>query len=289
MAVALQLLVNILIAGSVSALLGVGLQLVYATTRVLHLAHGAVALAAGYVAFDVMERGGSFGVAAVVAIAAAVLLGVMCEVFVYAPMRRRGATSVTLLLASLALLAVMTNLLLMRYSAQTLRPEAPITNAPWLMGGAAVTPIQTAIIALAVVLLLALGAALAWTRIGIAIRAVADHSTVARIVGIPVAGTQIAAFAIASAIGGAAGVLLAHELTLTPELSTQYAVKAFAAAIIGGAGSIPGAIIGGLAFGALQQVGAYLIGGGWHDAIAFGLLFTFLIWRPQGLFGRMRA
>lgn len=285
MDVALQLIINTLIAGAVNALLGVGLALVYAPTRVLHLAHGAAVLAAGYVMFELTARGLTTWVAVPTAMMAALTFGLVCEVVVYRPMRQRGATGLALLLASIALLTIGTNAILIRYSALTLRPHIPFTNAPIIIGGAAITPLQLGILLLAVILFFGLGALLAWTRIGVAIRAVSDHFTVSRIVGIPVEHTQRIAVALASLIGGIGGILLSYEYNLTPELATLYAVKAFTATIIGGAGSIVGAIVGGLALSAVQQLGAYVVGNGWQDAIAYGLVFIFLVARPQGILG----
>lgn len=286
MDIALQLALNSAIGGSVNAVLGAALALVYAASRVLHLAHGAVVLAAGYVAYDLSQRGVPFALAALGGTLAAIGLGVLAEVVVYAPLRRRRAGALALLLASLALLTIGTNVLLLRYSAATVRPELPFLNTSLHIVGGAITPLQVLLIALAAALLFGLGAVLRWTRLGQALRAVADHPEVAAVVGIPVERMRIAAIAVASAIGGATGALLALELNLTPELATLYAVKGFAAAIIGGAGSIPGAVVAGILLGTFQQVGSYLIGGGWQDALVYGLVFVFLIVRPQGLFGR---
>lgn len=283
----MQLLFNTLIGGAINAFIGVGLQLAYSTTRVLHLAHGVVVLGAGYIAFELQRRGVSFPIAVLGAAVVAVVVGCAMERGVYAPMRRRGATGFGLLLASFALLAVGTNVLLMRYAAGAIHPPSPFSSTPWIVGGAAITPLQMLLLALTGVVLMGLAAVFRWTRFGVALRAVADHAEVAAVVGVPVARVQLAAFALASAIGGVAGALLASELALTPEIATLYAVKGFASAVIGGAGSVIGAVIGGFLLAALQQVGSYTIGGGWQDAIVFGLVFVFLVVRPRGLFGRI--
>ncbi len=111
----------------------------------------------------------------------------------------------------------------------------------------------------------------------------------ASLLGIPVAAMVLFTFAYSAALGGLAGVLVAPVLFVSVGMGAVVALKAFAANIIGGFGSIPGAIIGGLALGVAETMGAAYISVPYKDAFAFGLLLLVLLVRPQGLFGERIA
>lgn len=287
MSIALQILFNTLIAGSILALLAAGFSLVYATTRVLHLPHGVSVLTAGYLMYVAEHTWGApLFPSMLLGAGGAVVWGLVCEVFFYAPMRRRKASSLGLLVAAIALLIVGVNTLLAVFSAKPVQPVPPFSNEPIILFGAILTPVHIVLMVSTVVLFGVLWFVLKKTKFGIALRATADNETVAQIVGIPTQKVQRAAAALAAFLGGAAGLLISFELTLVPELGSFFAIKAFAATVIGGIGSIPGAIVGGFIFGAMDQIGAWFVGKGWQDAISLILIFAFLILRPQGLFGR---
>lgn len=287
MSVVLQIFLNALIAGSIIALLAAGFSLVYATTRVLHLPHGVSAVFAGYLMYTAEHSWRwPFVLSILVALAGAVCWGLILEVFFYAPMRRRKASGLGLLVAAIALLIIGVNALLAVFSAKPVQPVPPFSNEPLFFFGAFLTPVQIILIITTAALFFALWVVMGKTKFGVSLRATADNETVAQIVGIPTQKIERRAAALAALLGGAAGVLISFELTLVPELGSVFAIKAFAATVIGGIGSVPGAILGGFIFGAMDQAGAWFVGKGWQDAISLMLIFIFLIIRPHGLFGR---
>jgi branched-chain amino acid transport system permease protein len=287
MSIVLQIGINTLVAGSIIALLAAGFSLVYATTRVLHLPHGVGAAFAGYMMYTAQHAWQwPFVLSLCVALASAVGWGLLLEVFFYAPLRRRKASGLGLLVAAIALLIIGVNALLAVFSAKPVQPALAFSNEPIFFFGAFTPLVQLLLIITTAALFCALWFIMKKTKFGVSLRATADNAIAAQIVGIPTQKIERRAAALAAFLGGAAGVLISFELTLVPEIGTFFAIKAFAASVIGGVGSVPGAILGGFIFGSLDQAAAWFIGKGWQDAISLMLIFIFLIVRPQGLCGR---
>ena len=126
------------------------------------------------------------------------------------------------------------------------------------------------------------------TKLGKAMRAVSDNKDVAQICGISSENIYAWSFIIGSAIAGVAGILIGLEQNLDPAMGTDLMIKGFTAAIIGGIGSIPGAILGAFLLGLAENFGIWYLPSGYKDAIAFVLLFLFLLLRPKGILGVKR-
>ena len=120
-------------------------------------------------------------------------------------------------------------------------------------------------------------------------RAVADDSMAARVVGIDSERIIMYSFAIGSTLAGAAGILISFETNLQPTMGLNAIIKGIIAAIIGGIGSIPGAVIGGFVLGIVENLGIWKISAGWKDAISFAVLIAFLLLRPEGILGNKFA
>ena len=123
------------------------------------------------------------------------------------------------------------------------------------------------------------------TKIGKAMRAIADNRDVAEIIGISSEKIYSWSFVIGSAIAGVAAILISLEQNITPTMGTNLMIKGFAGAIIGGVGSVSGAILGSFLLGLVENFGIWFLPSGYKDAIAFILLFAFLLFRPQGILG----
>lgn len=124
------------------------------------------------------------------------------------------------------------------------------------------------------------------TRMGKAIRAVADDPVGATVSGIWSERVILYAFGIGSALAGMAGGLISLETNIEPTMGFNAILKGIIASIIGGIGSIPGAVLGGFFLGIVENLGIWKIQSGWKDAIAFGVLIIFLLFRPQGILGK---
>ena len=153
------------------------------------------------------------------------------------------------------------------------------------------TTLQLGIVLTSVLLMVALTLFLRRARIGKAIRAVAESERTARLLGINVDGIISITFFVSSALGGAAGVLYGLYFdSLSTDMGRSIELKGLAVIILGGMGSIPGAILGGIAFGLSEVLTVAITGtSNLRDAVAFTVLFAILVLKPSGLFGRGRV
>ena len=286
MSIAFQLLINGLIAGAIYALVASGFSLIYATSKFIHFAHGATIAFSAYILYFLFSMLGlNFGFSVVLAIAFASLLGYGMNFFVYKQLRKKKTSSVILLIASFALLILIESLILILFGADV-KTIGLIKIAKGLeFLGAIITPLQIFIIISSIVLLGGLFFFMKKTKIGKAMRAVSDNKDVAEIVGISSEKIYSWSFIIGSAIAGIAAILVGLEQNLEPMMGTNLMIKGFAAAIIGGIGSVPGAILGAFLLGIVENFGIWFLPSGYKDAIAFVLLFLFLLFRPNGILG----
>ncbi len=191
------------------------------------------------------------------------------------------------LIASFGVFIFIQNLLQLLYGAQilTLR-TGPVTEGHQLFqSGAVITDIQIMILTACFLLSIVVFLLINRTKMGKAIRAVADDQVGASVSGINPERVILYAFGIGSALAGMAGVLISLETNIEPTMGLNAILKGIIASIIGGIGNIPGAVIGGFFLGIVENLGIWKIQAGWKDAIAFAVLIIFLIVRPQGFLG----
>jgi branched-subunit amino acid ABC-type transport system permease component len=281
-----QLLLNGLIAGAIYALVASGFSLIYSTCKFVHFAHGGtIAFSAYFLYFLFSTLGLNFWLAVILTIIFAGLFGYLTNIIVYKELRRKKASNAILLIASFALLIFFESLILMLFGAdvKTIGFLQVKKGVDFL--GAIITPLQIVIVATSLVLLILLFLFMKKTKIGKAMRAVADNKDVAEIVGISAEKIYNWTFVIGSAIAGVAGILIGLEQNLEPTMGTNLMIKGFTAAIIGGIGSVPGGILGAFLLGLAENFGIWYLPSGYKDAIAFIILFIFLLFRPQGILG----
>lgn len=293
MAVFIQQILNGLFIGSVYGLFAVGYTLVFGVLDVLNLAHPAVFTLAGLTALWLITGAGlTIWTAFPLAVLFAGVLGLLLNRVAFAPLRSRADSNLSGLISSIAMAIIFESAALGIFGARTVRfPEGTITNHIWRYGALTVTSLQVEIVITAVLLMCALTAFLNRTRIGKAIRAVAESERTARLLGINVNGIFAATFFISSALGGAAGVLFGLYFdSMSPDMGRSIELKGLAVIILGGMGSIPGAILGGLALGLSEVLTVAFTGtSNLRDAVAFTVLFVILLVKPSGLLGRGRV
>lgn len=288
MSTAVQLLINIAVPATLYALVAAGFSVIYSVTRAQNIAHGAVAIASGYVFFALWQISGWHpAVAASFTLIVGVGLGMAMNTFVFELMRRRKrgpATWAETLIASFALLIFIQNALLAVFGPQPkIFHDYPVRIFD--IGGAAVTSHQLLALSVGLALLLALALFLKTTKLGKAMRAAADNESMAEVVGINTSRVREAAVILASALAAAAGMLFALEYNLDPSMPTIIAVKMYFRAIIGGIGSVPGAVLGSFVNESAEQLGGFFWKTAYKDFIAVALTFAVLLWKPKGLFG----
>ena len=202
----LQLCVNGLVAGAVYSLMAVGFALIYNSTRMFHIAHGAVFTIAAYAFyFFAVTLGVDFWLSAVAGIAAAALLGVLMEVGIYRPIRRLGGGLNSVLIASLGLMVLLQSLYAIAFSTETLTIRQGMLDTI-IIGGIAVTSLNLVVGAIAIVAFVAIELFLRTSKYGQAIRALADNPTLANIQGIGTGRLYIIIFLVGSALAGVAGI-----------------------------------------------------------------------------------
>ncbi len=286
----MQLVLNAIVSCSVTLLLGMGFALIFRTTRFFHFAHGAIFALGAYSLFLLkMWCGQPTPIALVLAVVLAATFGCMVELVVYRPLRTRGASPLVLLLASLGLYVVLQNALAMTFGDETKSIRSGVVTEGLSVLGARIMPVQLATICTSAVLVAALAVFLKCTKMGKAVRAVADDAELAKISGIASDRVILAVFAIGSALAGVAGILVAMDVDMTPTMGMTPLMLAVVAVVIGGVDSIPGLVLAAVLVGAVQQAGAWWIGSQWQDTIVFAVLLAFLLLRPRGfLGGRLR-
>jgi branched-chain amino acid transport system permease protein len=282
-----QLIVNGIIAGSVYTLVAVGFAVIYRTVKFFHFAHGVVFTAGAYfVYFFKAWLGWPDIVAIPVSTGLCAVLGILIEISVYRPLRHKGSSSLILLFASLGIYIVLQNIISMIFGDDIKTIRSGIVKEGINILGARITPVQITIIVVSLLLLVSCFLFLKYTKIGRAMRAVANDSELARVAGIESDKVILLTFALGSALAGIAGILVALDVDITPTMGMNALMMGVVAVIIGGVGSIPGVALGALLLGMVQHLGVWKISLQWQDAIAFVILLVFLLFRPQGFLGK---
>jgi len=286
----MQVALNALVSSSVILLVGAGFALIFTTTRFFHFAHGAIFALGAYSLFLLQVWCGQpTPIALVLAVVLAAGFGCAVELAVYRPLRTKGASPLVLLLASLGLYVVLQNALAMTFGDETKSVRSSVVTEGLDVLGGYVTPVQVATICTSAVLVAVLAVFLKCTKMGKAVRAVADDAELAKISGIASDRVILAVFAIGSALAGVAGVLVAMDVDMIPTMGMTPLMLGVVAVVIGGVDSIPGLALAAVLVGAAQQAGAWWLGSQWQDAIVFAVLLVFLLVRPRGfLGGRLR-
>jgi branched-chain amino acid transport system permease protein len=282
-----QLLLNSIIAGSTYTLIALSFSLIYSTTKFFHFAHGAVYTFCPYFAYlFTVILGMPLFISIPLAIMSSAIVGILIELSIYKPLRRKGTTPLILLLASLGIYIVLQNLISMSFGDDTKTLRSGIVKEGLEIFGARITPIQIAIIIVSMFLLIAVWALLKYTKIGTAMRAVASDPDLAVISGIDSDRVILFTFALGSALAGVAAILVSFDIDMIPTMGMNALMMGVVAVIIGGVGSIPGAALGGFLLAFAQNFGVWKISSQWQDAIAFIILLLFLLYRPYGFFGK---
>jgi branched-chain amino acid transport system permease protein len=285
-----QQLVNGLFIGSMYAVFALGYTLVFGVLDILNLAHAAVFTVSSFIALALVE-GLHLSVFAALPLTmiAAGLLGLVLERVAFRPLRARADSNVAGLISSLAMATILGALAHEVWGPNVTRfPLDTLPRAAERLGGI-VSRMQLTVIAVAVILVVGLSWLVQRTRLGRELRAVAESPRAAQVVGVNVDRAIAASFFISSALGGAAGVLYGLAYDVSPDMGRSVELKGLAVIIVGGMGSMPGAVIAGIALGVVETVVVAHLGGSFRDAVSFAGLFLILVLRPHGLLGAPAA
>lgn len=283
----LQQLVNGLAAGAFYALFATGFGLLFATMNILNVAHGTFATWSAICSWWFVTRW-ELGIVPAVLLAIVVVgvLGVVVDLLVFDPLRRRSTRGFFgVLLASIGVWIVLLNLA--RIATGATFKSMPIDSYPrnfYRIGPVTVSNMQLIAIGLALGIGTALYVVIHRTRFGAAVRAVGANAPSASLAGVNSRVVLVAVSFVAAAVAAVAGVVTALSTnSISFQLGEELLVKGFAAVVIGGWGDVRGPVIGGFLIGVLEVMTAQYISNSFRDALSFGLLIAFLLYRPTGI------
>ena len=282
--------INGLQLGSIYALVALGYSMVYGIIMLLNFAHGDVIMIGGYIALLTIAAGLHPALAVVLTIVGCVALSVVIEKVAYRPLR--SAPRISLLITAIGVSLLLQNLAQLIWTANTRSVPATkiIPSVTYQLGSLSISLSAIVTIVVSVLSMLALTFLVQKTRMGKAMRAVSEDTGAAQLMGININNTITFTFAIGSALAGIGAVLYCCRYpVVNPTIGSLLGLKAFVAAVLGGIGSIPGAMIGGLAIGFAEVIVTAIGLSDWTDAVVFAVLIVVLLVRPTGFLGRSMA
>lgn len=269
--------------GVIYALIGLGFSLIYRVTNIVSLAQGAFCVLAALMTYSLqVDHGWQLGAAAFAALAATAAISALFAVIAFVPGLQR-LSHANMLMLTLGMLTLLEGVTLVVWGSQPYASPAFSGHSPLTLGAVSM-PVQGAwVIASACVIVGVLGWVLYRTSFGKALRACAQNPTAALLMGISVRRVQAMSFVLAALIGAVAGIVIAPTTSLQFDTGRLFTISGFIAVAIGGLGSLPGAILGGLLLGVVEQLATAYLSSLYSDAIALALLLVVLLWRPMGL------
>jgi branched-chain amino acid transport system permease protein len=277
-----------LVTGCALGVVAISFSLVYATTKIFHVAHAGIYTLGGYLAWSLVVHGAPLLLAVLIPIAVCTLLGAAIQSQLYARLERRRATHLVVLIASLGLLAVIQNIVAAVYTPNILQFPLSWSGSVISFGSVRLTYTQLLTIAVG----LAAYAGTMWfahrTILGKRIRAVASNPMLADITRLQPQTVYIYVIAIASALVCLPGILVPLDLGLQPYNGVTPLLTATIAMIAGGVGSITGAFVLSVAIAVLQNMSLLVMPGEWSIGVTFFIFVVFMLFRPTGLFAAAR-
>lgn len=284
----LSYLINGISLGSVYAIIALGYTMVYGIARMLNFAHGDIIMVGGFTVFTIVTTmGGSPVVGILASVVVCTVLGVTIERVAYRPLR--DASPLAVLITAIGVSYLLQNVALLIFDSNARQFTSVITVPALKLAGGKLSISSVTIVTIlsCIVIMAALMAFINKTKMGQAMLAVSEDRGAATLMGINVNRTISVTFAIGSALAAVAGVLLCSAYpSLSPYTGSMPGIKAFVAAVFGGIGSIPGAFIGGILLGIIENLAKAYISSQLSDAIVFSVLIIVLLVRPTGILGK---
>jgi branched-chain amino acid transport system permease protein len=269
--------------GCVYALVALGFVLIFKATDVVNFAQGEFVMASGFISYTLLIWYGlPYWVVFFITILLSGVMGVVLERVVVRPIM--DAPIFSIVIATIGASTIMRSTAGIVYGYDVLPLQTIFSKNPIRLSVFNFTIMDVGVIGFSLVIMLALYLFFKLTKTGMAMRATAQSQAAAQLMGVSVKQIFSLTWAISAGISGVAGVLIAPIIYLDPNLGI-IAVKAFAGAILGGFGSIPGAIVGGMLLGVLENLSGYFFNAGIKQVSTYILLILVLIVKPSGLFG----
>ena len=284
-----QQLINGLTQGSLYALVAIGFVIIFGTMNLVTFAHGEVYMVGAFMGYFALTLWNlPWPVALMMGMAAGWILGVLMEKIAFRPMRNLG--HMPPLLITIGMSIILKEAVMIVWGAEN-RPVPSLFGQTIQVGNSQISLLQLVIMGIVVMLIVGLQLLIQGTKIGRAMRATAQDHEAAQAMGVNADRVFNIAFGLASLLGGAGGVLVGiYYNAVSATMGGTAGMKGFAACIFGGLTSIPGAILGSLIIGVVENLTVQYIASGYRDIIGFLVMVAVLIVRPQGLLGsKMRV
>ncbi len=278
--------INGLSIGVAVVLMALGLTIIFGLFDVINMAHGECYALGAYVVVVILGMGLSFWWALVLTPLIMGLLGyVMERGLIQRVFHSKDRHTLTLLL-TFGMATVLEDAIKIVFGANPQRVEAPVTGGTELLG-LFFPNYRLFVMLLGGAIIVAVWLLVFRTSLGAVVRAAAFDKDMSASLGIPVSRVYALTFAFGVALAGIAGVLLAPIYSVFPTMGRDFVLIAFSVVIIGGMGSIKGAVLAGLLLTQVQSLSSLFISPVWNDTLLFGIMVIVLMWRPQGLFGKL--
>lgn len=284
----LQTLISGLSLGSIYALIALGYTMVYGIAKMLNFAHGDIIMVGAYACiFAVSRLHLSPFLGAILSIVICCLLGILVEYLAYRPLRQ--ASPLAVLITAIGVSYLLQNLALLLFGSEQLAYPNVINLPTIKLGAIEIDGKSWGTLLVTLLIMLVLHLFISKTKIGKAMRAVSEDKEAAELMGISVNRTITITFAIGSALAAVASIFFGSTyIYIRPTTGAMPGIKAFTAAVFGGIGSIPGAMLGGILLGIIEQLSKAYISTLMADAIVFAVLIIVLIVKPAGLLGKQQ-
>lgn len=272
--------------GAVYGCLGLAIVMIFTSTEHINFAQGEIATFSTYVAWTMMVVGLPYWLAFGATVAVSFVLGVALEWVFMRPLRNAPAMSVIIVFFGLFLVFNALSGAIWGYESRGFySPVMDLSLGTYLIG-----PHELLVVAITFAMLILLFVFFRYTSLGLAMRAAAQNPVSARLVGVRVRFMLSLGWGLAAAVGAVAGLLIAPLVYLEPHMMVGVLLYGFAAALVGGIDSPPGAVVGGIIVGVLENVlGTFVVGTDLKLTVALFLIITVLIFRPNGLMGSSRV
>lgn len=275
--------------GGIYALVALALVLIYRSTHLVNFGQGEMAMFSTYLAWSLMNAGMTYWLAFLLTVAISFIGGVVIERVLIRPVEH--SPELTIVIVTLGLLLFFNSIVTWRYGGlnKTFSLPAGVRRDSWDIGGVFVRPHDLTVVVVLLILMFGLFAFFRFTKLGLAMRAVASQPESSHLVGIRVGMMLALGWGLAAAIGSIAGMLVAPAVVLEPNFMSGVLIYSFAGATLGGFDSPIGAVVGGFAIGQITVLGGRyvgFIGNELQIVLALAVILGVLVIRPSGLFGR---
>jgi branched-chain amino acid transport system permease protein len=284
-----QQVINGLMLGASYALVAIGYTLIFGVLNLLYFAHGEVFMVGAFVGLYLVIWGGAnIYVALLGAMIACAALGALAFLVAIRPVAKDRPLAP--LISSIGLTIILQNLAIYIFGGQQLAFPEAVGQQLYHLGPVTISSVQLFILGVAIALMVALWLFIERTRLGRAMRAVAENHETAALLGVDVNRVVLITFILGSGIAGIAGVLDGvKNSSISPFMGLGAAIKGLIVMLLGGLGNVPGAMVAGIMLGMIEILSAAYIGTTMRDLFSFLILILILLYKPTGLFGTRTA